>query len=99
DDIVATLRRYVSLPEGAAEAIALWLLFAWAHDAFAHSPRLALQSPLPGCGKTTLLGILAELVPSPFATSDTSSAAIYRLLKKGGRTFLIDEMDMKIHDD
>ena len=38
DNLVSTLRRYLILPIGAAEAIALWIVHAHAHDAARISP-------------------------------------------------------------
>lgn len=95
-DVSSQLSANCFLPEGAADAIALWILFSWCHDVFETSPRLALQSPVPGCGKTTVLGIVAALVPSPLPTSNISAAAIYRILKRGQRTLLLDEIDTVI---
>ena len=55
---MAGLRREL----GAAEAMALWILHAHAHDASVISPILAITSPTPECGKTTTLTALAMLV-------------------------------------
>jgi hypothetical protein len=70
DELSACFRRHLSLPEGAADAMALWVVFTWCLDLFQHSPRLAFQSPVYGCGKTTAFEILKELVPNPLATSN-----------------------------
>jgi uncharacterized protein DUF3631 len=100
DELSACFRRHLSLPEGAPDAMALWAMFAWCHDAFQHSPRLALQSPLPRCGKTTAIRILKELVPIPLATSDITAAGIFRTVAKdAGRTIIIDELDTVINED
>jgi len=37
-----TVSRYLVLPTGAADAVALWVLHAYAHDAADHSPILAI---------------------------------------------------------
>ena len=52
------LEEFMVLPKYAAETIALWVLFAHAHDAAEHSPFLAIESPEKRCGKTTLLDIV-----------------------------------------
>jgi hypothetical protein len=39
-------------------ATALWILHCWLFDRFAITPRLALLSPVRGCGKTTLLALI-----------------------------------------
>jgi hypothetical protein len=66
DQIVACLREYLVLPSGSAEIIALWVLHTHVFDCFAITPRLAITSPEKGCGKTTLLDVINELVARPF---------------------------------
>jgi hypothetical protein len=63
DAMTAIHRRHLALPLYAAEAVALWELFAHTHDAHQHSPRLAFISPVPECGKTTALDMLSEVDP------------------------------------
>ena len=41
DETVASIRRFVVLPDYADAAVALWCAFVHAHDLFQHSPRLA----------------------------------------------------------
>jgi hypothetical protein len=84
---------HLSLPKGASIVLATWVLSTHSIDAFDVSPRLALISPVPGCGKTTALSILNHMVANPLPTSNASPAAIYRYLNLGGRTVLIDEAD------
>src|SRR5580704_15316273 len=55
DEICSKIRRHVVLPEGSADAMALWALHTHVFDCFNHSPRLAITSPEKGCGKTTAL--------------------------------------------
>src|SRR5207247_770271 len=40
DGLVAQFTKYVSLPKGGVETLALWTVFAWAHEAFSMSPIL-----------------------------------------------------------
>jgi hypothetical protein len=65
NDIVAAAERHLILPEGAAAATALWVLFAHAHDCFEISPILTATSPTPECGKTTFAILLSGLTPRP----------------------------------
>ena len=51
DELVAVLRRYVVLPDGAAEAMALWVLHTHTIESAEITPRLALLSPEKRCGK------------------------------------------------
>jgi hypothetical protein len=47
----------------AAEALALWVVHAWAFDAWDISPFMVIVSPEKRCGKTTVLIILQFLTP------------------------------------
>jgi putative DNA primase/helicase len=60
---------------------------------FAHSPRFAITSPEKGCGKTTTLDVLAELVAHPLPTSNASVAAVFRIIEMAAPSLLIDEAD------
>ena len=92
-----TLRKYVVLPEGAADAEALWVLFTYAHDAFVTSPILAIVSPVLRCGKTTHLSVLDGLVNKPLSASSVTTAALFRSIELWSPTLLVDELDTFIH--
>ena len=51
--LVEVLGRYVVMSEHQRVAIALWLVHAYLIDRSMISPRLAIRSPVKGCGKTT----------------------------------------------
>ena len=93
NDIVDMIKRYVALPEGAAETIALWILHTYTLEAAFISPILAITSPQKRCGKTTLLTILNSLVCKPLPASNVSPAALFRAVEKWKPTLLIDEAD------
>lgn len=64
------------------------------------SPRLVLDSPVPGSGKTTVLEHLERLCLSPVQMASVSSPALLtRLLDAGLRTLLIDEADRSLSPD
>ena len=92
--VLAELERYLALPDGAAIAVLFWLMFSHTHDEWDHSPFLAFQSPVPGCGKTTALKILSQLANRPLQVANMTKAALYRIIQRyGPLTFLIDEAD------
>jgi Protein of unknown function (DUF3631) len=99
DELAAAFSRHLALCEGAAEAIAIWVLFAHTHDAHQTSPRLAFLSPVPECGKTTALSILRALVPRALSTSNITPAVIFRVIAKRHPTLLIDEADTFMQGD
>jgi putative DNA primase/helicase len=91
--ILRTLDKYVVLPDHAALAITLWIVRAHCDDAFSISPRLAILSPVKRCGKTTLLEIIARLLPRPLPTSNVTASVIFRVIEKHHPSLLIDEAD------
>jgi hypothetical protein len=68
---------------------ALWILHCWVFDQFTITPRLALLSPVRGCGKTTLLAFIGLLTAEPLRTDNTSAAPIYYLLDTRPNTMLL----------
>jgi putative DNA primase/helicase len=98
DQLVEAARAHLVLPDGGAEAIALWTLLAHTHDCFSISPVLGITNPTPECGKTTCLTLLGALVPRPCAASNITAAALFRVVEKYQPTLLIDEADTFLKD-
>lgn len=97
--IAETLTKYVVLPPGGADAIALWIAHAHAFRSFLHTPRLNIKSPEKRCGKTTLRDVLATLVPKPLPTENLSTAVLFRVVDKYQPTLLADEYDSWLPDN
>jgi hypothetical protein len=93
EDISAAIRRYVVLAEHAARAAALWVLHTYLLDCFLITPRLAVRSPMPRCGKTTLLDVVSRMVLRPLSTANVTASAIFRVVEKCRPTLLVDEAD------
>src|SRR5262245_48341458 len=93
DDLAQTYRRFVSLPAGGAEALALWIIFTYALDAFDVAPILALCSPLKRCGKTTTEDLTAALAQRPLTAANITVAALYRTVEQFAPTLIVDEAD------
>lgn len=101
DDIVAAFRRHLALPPHAAEAMALWMLFAHSFEAWGYSPRLVFTSPGAGCGKTTALEMLKLLCPGGKLIVNASEAYVFHTTdeRKGQPlTILLDECDTFFQD-
>jgi len=98
DELADAVRRYLVIPTGGAETVALWVVHAHLHDAAAISPILAITSPSPECGKTTLLDLLGALVPRPLPASNITAAALFRAVEKWRPTMLVDEADTFIRN-
>ncbi|HXG50996.1 MAG TPA: DUF3631 domain-containing protein [candidate division Zixibacteria bacterium] len=98
DLLMTLIKRYVVLSDDAAAAAALWVLHAWALDAFDVSPYLFLTSPTKRCGKTTLLEILAMLSPRALPSSNITGPALFRAIEKFKPSLFIDEADSFLGD-
>jgi len=99
EELHGTIERYVVLPAHAAVALALWILHAWAHDAFYASPYVLIRSPGKRCGKSTLLTILRSLVRRPLIATSASTAAVYRAIEQYRPTFMLDEVDVWMREN
>jgi hypothetical protein len=84
---------YVDLRPHEYVAVALWILHAHLFERFLVTPRLALVSPVRGCGKTTLLALIERLLPRCHRTDGITPAVIYRLIEQDRCALLIDEAD------
>jgi hypothetical protein len=94
------LRRHVVLPDGAADAIALWIVLTFCYDNFAICPKLLITSPEKRCGKSTLLELVAALVFRALTCSNITTAVIFRIKAAVEfLTLLMDEADTFIHGD
>ena len=90
------IRRFVVIRQDDLTATAFWVLLTHFIDIATHAPRLAVLSPQPRCGKTTLLRVLEELVPRPLSGDDLSPAVLFRLAELFQPTFLLDEADSQL---
>lgn len=93
DDVTATFKKYIVLPDGAAEALALWTAFTYLHDSFWISPLLCLTSPQKRCGKTNTMTVLGQLVPRSLPATNLTPATVFRTVEQFSPTLLVDEAD------
>jgi hypothetical protein len=98
-EIFKVLTSHVILSPDEAVSAALWVLHTHAYDTASISPILAVTSPTPECGKTTLLTLLGALVRKPLTASNITSAALFRSVEKWAPTLLVDEADTFLRDN
>jgi hypothetical protein len=92
DLILHLIEQYGTITKEERLITALWVLHTYVYQQFKITPRLALLSPVRGCGKTTLLELIEQLCAGPFRVDNVSAASIYHhLASKVQTTFLIDE--------
>ncbi len=92
-ELSQTFTKYAVLPEGAADAVALWVMHTYTHSAARVSPILTLTSPDKRCGKTTFLSLIAAASHRALPASNISAAALFRATELWTPTLLIDEAD------
>ena len=97
-DIIDRLRRHSILPQHGAETVALWILFAWAFDAWTIAPLLQISAPERASGKSRLLEVVGALVPKPLTSGSISAAAMFRVIEAHCPTLLVDEIDTFLTD-
>ncbi|MBN1458228.1 MAG: DUF3631 domain-containing protein [Armatimonadetes bacterium] len=98
-EISDTVQRRVRMPDGGAEATALFVYHAHAHDAAEISPILGVTSPTPECGKSVLVTIIGCLVPRPLSASNITAASVFRAVEEFYPTLLVDEADTFLRDN
>lgn len=101
DDVRAWLGTYVlTMHDRDLDLLALWAVHTHLVVETFTTPRLTLDSPVPGSGKTTTLEHMKRLCANPIhAATITSPALLPRLLVNGIRTILIDEVDRSLRPD
>jgi len=107
DGMVKEIQRHVVLDAFYAEAVALWVLHALGIDACQFSPRLHIRSPVPECGKSTLMEIIEAFckVRGAEIISSITPVAYFRSVHKaslaGGHppVMLLDERDSFLNDE
>ncbi len=85
--------KYLVLPSGAPDALALMVAHFHCYRAFLHTPRLIFQAAEKGCGKTTALEVTASLSPCPFMAENMTTAVPFRLAGLQRLTVILDECD------
>lgn len=100
DELRDHLARYVcTVTEGDLDLLALWIVHTYLVNETYTTPRLLLDSPMPGSGKTTVLEHINALAHEPMmAASLSSPAMLARALANGPRTILVDEVDRSLDE-
>jgi putative DNA primase/helicase len=94
DQVCAFVERCVILSRDAAVAVTLWIVLSYLVESLEIAPRLAILSPQPECGKSTLLTILGMLCNRSITASNISPSAIFRVIEAVKcSVLLMDEID------
>ena len=93
DMLVAVIAAHIDVSADDVLAIALWILLTHHHAEFVFSPRLAVLSPVPGCGKSTALELAFYLCARGKLLHSPSPASLYHAIDREHPALLIDEGD------
>jgi hypothetical protein len=93
DLVLRLIGLHLALTPEQRMAQALWTLHSYVFGRYVVTPRLALLSPVRGCGKTTALILLEALSADPYRSDNVTAAAIYHALAYREHTLLLDEGD------
>jgi hypothetical protein len=99
DEISTAIRRHVVMPEHEQHAVTLWVTHTYLLDRMMITPRLGVRSPVKGCGKTTLLDVVGQLVFRPLPAANVSASAIFRVVERCRPCLLVDEADSFLRDN
>ena len=97
NDLCDLIKRYVILPDMAAETLALWVVHTHAFTLRQVTTYIGVVSPEKRCGKTTLLELLRSLAHEAVAAANISPSALFRVIEDTKPTLLIDEADTFLH--
>jgi len=100
-EVRAWFARFIStVHDTDLDLLTLWAVHTHLAAETYTTPRLLLDSPVPGSGKTTTLEHLQRLCLAPVQMASLSSPAmLVRILDTGLRTILIDEADRSLAPD
>ncbi len=93
NEIKGMLETYLYLPNGASTAITIWIMHTYGTECFDFTPRLYISSPMPGCGKSTLITLVEKLSYHALLLSNITAASMFRIISEYKPTLLIDEAD------
>lgn len=101
DDVRQHYARYIRVTDDAdLHLLVLWTVSTHLAVELYTTPRLQIDSTMPGSGKTTVLDHLNRLACRPVQAATLSSPALIpRLLENGTRTILLDEVDRSLRPD
>ena len=99
DEIATAIRSFVIMPGWCADTVTLWIFHTHLFHCSDISPRLAVISPEPECGKTTLFDVIARLALKAVQLPNITTAGFFRFVDANRPTLLLDEADKFLSDN
>lgn len=95
--IEAEFRKYVTVADAYYPILTLWCMHTYClgHEWLDVSPRLPIDSPTAGCGKSTCMRVLRSMSYHPVMTASMTPAVMFRIIDEVGPgcTLFLDEID------
>jgi hypothetical protein len=98
DQAVAAYSRYLILPRGGAEKMALWSMGTHCFQEFSIFPRFAVTSPVKECAKSLLLRVLKCTSARPVIMTNANIAPLFRMISVCRPSIFLDEADNYLND-
>src|SRR5439155_9957490 len=97
-ELVAELEQFFSersyLPERAALILALYTINTYTFECFDTVAFLLVESPVPQCGKTTVVErLVGSICARPQVSASLTEAALFRIIDQLRPTLIIDEAE------
>ncbi len=101
EELEACLRKFIVFRDDVYQpyACALWVLATYCVRWFNYAPYLMITAPEKRCGKSQLLGLLANLSCRPLETGNLTAPVLFRLAQRHHPTMFIDEVDSFLAGD
>lgn len=93
-DIREFIARYMVVSDAQLDVLTIWIIHTYFIDDLQFTPYLHIYSPMPQCGKSTLLEILKLLCWNAEKLGQTTAASLIRIIDAYHCTMLLDESDM-----
>jgi hypothetical protein len=93
DLIVRLLEKYLNLSDAQRIALTLWITHTFLFNRFSITPRLAVLSPVRGCGKSTVFNVVKALGFNVRKMDNTTPAVLFRIIDRERACVLLDEGD------
>jgi Protein of unknown function (DUF3631) len=97
-EAAAAYSRFLILPTGGAEKMALWSVGTHCFQEFPIFPRLAVTSPVKECAKSLLLRVLKCTSARPVIMTNANIAPLFRMISVFRPSIFLDEADNYLND-
>jgi putative DNA primase/helicase len=97
-ETIAAFGRHVIIGEPEKLIAAFWTAHAHTVEACSISPRLAVTSPFPESGKSTLMKVVRHLVPRPLHVVTMTGPTLFRVIEISHPVMLLDEVNNWLTD-